>query len=74
MRIDLKGKNAVVTGGAAGIGRCCAQALNQSGARVAVVDINREGVKDVVSTLTGRIRDVLRSWRPSKRARHAQRS
>ena len=39
---DLSGKNALVTGGAIGIGRGCAVALARAGANVAIVDINRE--------------------------------
>jgi NAD(P)-dependent dehydrogenase (short-subunit alcohol dehydrogenase family) len=40
MRIDLTGKNALVMGGASGIGRACALVLAEAGARVAVVDVN----------------------------------
>ena len=39
---DLTGKAALVTGGAAGIGRACATALAMAGADVAVADINKE--------------------------------
>jgi NAD(P)-dependent dehydrogenase (short-subunit alcohol dehydrogenase family) len=37
---DLTGKNALVTGGAMGLGRACADALAMAGANVAIVDIN----------------------------------
>lgn len=40
---DLSGKKALVTGGAAGIGRACALALGRAGADVAIVDLS-EGV------------------------------
>ena len=39
MRIDLSGRHAVVTGGAAGIGRECAFVLADAGASITVVDI-----------------------------------
>jgi 3-oxoacyl-[acyl-carrier protein] reductase len=42
MNIDLSGKNAVVTGSTRGIGRAVAQALANSGARVAIVGRDRE--------------------------------
>ena len=38
--IDLRGKGAVVTGGAAGIGLAIARALARAGARVAIADID----------------------------------
>lgn len=47
---NLKGKNALVTGGSVGIGRACATALAMGGADVAIVDINEEtGLKTVES-------------------------
>jgi 3-oxoacyl-[acyl-carrier protein] reductase len=42
MIIDLSGKTAVVTGSTRGIGRAVAQALAESGARVAIVGRDRE--------------------------------
>lgn len=53
MWIDLSGKNALVTGGARGIGRTCAQTLGQAGARVAVVDIDLAGAQHTVEPLEG---------------------
>ena len=51
MKIDLSGRSALVTGGAAGIGRACGQILSEAGARVAVVDINLCGAQETVSGL-----------------------
>jgi NAD(P)-dependent dehydrogenase (short-subunit alcohol dehydrogenase family) len=39
---DLTGQNALVTGGAVGIGRACAVALAKAGANVAIMDINEK--------------------------------
>jgi 3-oxoacyl-[acyl-carrier protein] reductase len=50
--IDLAGKAALVTGGAAGIGKACAQILSQAGAKVAVVDIDLDGAKETAAGLT----------------------
>jgi NAD(P)-dependent dehydrogenase (short-subunit alcohol dehydrogenase family) len=42
MNIDLKGKVAIVTGGAMGIGEATARKLAQSGASVAILDVDRD--------------------------------
>jgi NAD(P)-dependent dehydrogenase (short-subunit alcohol dehydrogenase family) len=41
-RFDVRGKTAIVTGGARGIGLGCSQALAKRGARVVVVDLDQE--------------------------------
>lgn len=46
---SLKGKVAVITGGAAGIGRAAALALAEDGADIAVMDINLEGARETAS-------------------------
>jgi len=51
--MELKGKTAVITGGASGIGAACCRAFAAQGARVAVVDYNSEGAKAVASEIGG---------------------
>jgi 3-oxoacyl-[acyl-carrier protein] reductase len=58
MKIDLTGKNALVTGGASGIGRECATVLAEAGARVAIVDINLEGAQETARQITA-VLDLL---------------
>jgi len=45
---DLSGKKAIVTGGAAGIGRAAAVLLAKAGAAVAIVDLDKAGGESVV--------------------------
>ena len=49
--IDLKGRVAVVTGGASGIGAAIAQRYAASGARVAVWDMNEQAAKATAAAL-----------------------
>ncbi len=50
--MDLKGKNAIVTGGAQGIGKGIAQRLAQNGANVAICDIMEGAVKDTADEIS----------------------
>ncbi len=45
VEISLKGKNAIVTGAGAGIGKCIALRIAEAGANVYLVDLNEEAVK-----------------------------
>ena len=49
---DLKGKVAVVTGAASGIGKQIALTLANSGAAIAIVDLNEDGAKAVAKEIT----------------------
>jgi 3-oxoacyl-[acyl-carrier protein] reductase len=53
MEIDLTGKNALITGGASGIGRACAITLAQAGAQIALVDVNETGMAETVDAAGG---------------------
>ena len=55
MLMDLKGKVAVVTGASQGLGEALAIRLDKEGCKVAVIDINIEGAKQVASKLSDAI-------------------
>jgi short-subunit dehydrogenase len=48
---ELRGKSAVITGAASGIGRCLAQALAHQGTRLTLLDVNEAGLAAVASEL-----------------------
>jgi len=49
--MKLKGKVAIVTGAASGIGRACAIAFAREGAKVVVADRNEDGGKEAISAI-----------------------
>jgi len=51
MKIDLNGKNALVTGAAAGIGKACALSLAEAGSNVVAVDINEDGALGTIGEI-----------------------
>jgi NAD(P)-dependent dehydrogenase (short-subunit alcohol dehydrogenase family) len=52
-RLDLKGKVAIVTGAAGGIGEVYARALARAGASVALADLNGDGAAAAAQRLSG---------------------
>ena len=48
---SLKGKNAVVIGGAGGLGRVLAAGLAEYGAQVAIADVNEDGLKSAAAEI-----------------------
>ena len=50
-QLDMKGRSAIVTGGASGIGLAIAKRLAQSGANVAIWDMNEKAMADAAKSL-----------------------
>ena len=51
--LQMEGKHILITGGASGIGRQTAITLSELGARVSVIDLQEEGLKETLSLLKG---------------------
>ena len=47
--IDMSGKVAIVTGGASGMGQITARRLAKQGAKVAIFDVNEQGLQDTAA-------------------------
>ncbi len=50
---ELKDRVSIVTGAAGGIGRACARALSAAGAKVVLVDVNRQDLEATAAELAG---------------------
>ncbi|MBP5489016.1 MAG: SDR family oxidoreductase [Lachnospiraceae bacterium] len=51
--IRMEGKHVLITGGASGIGRQTAIILSEMGAKVSIMDLQEEGLKETLSMLKG---------------------
>jgi NAD(P)-dependent dehydrogenase (short-subunit alcohol dehydrogenase family) len=51
--MDIQGSAAIVTGGASGLGAATAELLAQDGAKVALLDVNIDGAREVAARIGG---------------------
>jgi NAD(P)-dependent dehydrogenase (short-subunit alcohol dehydrogenase family) len=56
---EISGKSAIVTGAASGLGLSIAEVLTENGARLALVDLNRDGLEEAAGRLRKIGADVL---------------
>jgi NAD(P)-dependent dehydrogenase (short-subunit alcohol dehydrogenase family) len=59
---SLKGKNAVVIGGAGGLGRVLAAGLVEYGAQVAIADINEDGLKSAAEDIKAKTGAAVKTY------------
>lgn len=59
MELGLKNKVAIVTGGAYGLGKCISTHLIKEGAKLVIIDINREKLKKISKELQNKEFNVL---------------
>ncbi len=64
----LRGKSAVVTGAAKGIGRATAELFACEGARLVITDVDRKGLEGLVEALGG-VEVEAASWATSRWSR-----
>ena len=51
--MDVRGQAALVTGGGSGLGGATSQALAEAGAKVAILDVNEDGAREVAGKIGG---------------------
>jgi NAD(P)-dependent dehydrogenase (short-subunit alcohol dehydrogenase family) len=59
---SLKGKNAVVIGGAGGLGRVLAAGFAEYGAQVAIADINEDGLRSAAEEIKGKTGQTVKTY------------
>jgi len=59
MKVDLSDQVAVVTGGAAGIGRAIVSTLSDNGARVVIIDVDVERARSTASEISAKGRSCV---------------
>ena len=59
--VDLRGKNALITGGSRGVGRATALLLGKAGARVGIGYHSRH--EEAKKTLDSLMKDYVKAWK-----------